>query len=270
MAGLTKITQGALGTLDYFSVDGTITASAFSGDGSALTNVPAGISSVKNVVITSSSTYTPTSGTKFFKVYACGGGGGGGGCSGQSGADQATHGGSAGSTTVKIYNATEMGATASITIGGGGGGGNIAGSNGGNGGSTTFAPAGTGLTITGIGGRFSYGNASGADSIGLTNQSYLSTSLQNGDYVLFGEHGYMGHFWKRETIGSSGGYWRGGAGGNSFFGRGGAGIYTNSNYALTGNNGALGGGGSGTIAGTSDGGAGGAGGSGIVVIEEYA
>ena len=56
----------------------TIAASQLTGalpalDGSALTNLSGGVSAVQTVVVTSSGTYTPTSGTKFVTVYCMGG-----------------------------------------------------------------------------------------------------------------------------------------------------------------------------------------------------
>jgi len=148
------------------TITGTATATAFSGDGSALTNVPAGVSAVNTVVVTSTSTYTPTSGTKFVNVYATGGGGGAGGIVsnaasyvyGSSGA------GGGGGTSFRTYNATELGANAAVTIGAGGGGAN-GNANGSTGGTTTFNPAGTGASIVGYGGGGGYGIDLGGGAI---------------------------------------------------------------------------------------------------------
>ena len=120
-------------------------------NGSALAG---GVSAVKTVDITSSSTYTPTAGTKVVTVYATGGGAGAGGIN-QSTTVYYAYGsggaGGAGGTGIRTYDATQLGANASITIGAGGSGGsgNATGSNGG---TTTFDPAGTGTTITAYGG----------------------------------------------------------------------------------------------------------------------
>ena len=104
-------------------------------------------------VFTASGTYTPTAGKTTFLVFATGGGGGGLTASGNGG--DLGFGAGAGGTAARLYNTTELGASASITIGGGGGG--VEGSAypsliGGSGGNTTFDPIGTGLTITGNGG----------------------------------------------------------------------------------------------------------------------
>jgi hypothetical protein len=89
-------------------------------------------------VFTANGTYTPTAGKTTFLVFATGGGGGGG--SGSFGSS----GGGAG-TAVRLYNTTELGSSASVSIGAGGG---VAAS----GGSSSFTPAGTGGVMSGLGG----------------------------------------------------------------------------------------------------------------------
>ena len=104
-------------------------------------------------VFTANGTYTPTANKTTFLVFATGGGGGGLTASGDGG--DLGFGAGAGGTAVRLYNTTELGASASITIGGGGAGVNgtaYPSLIGGSGGSTTFDPIGTGLTITGNGG----------------------------------------------------------------------------------------------------------------------
>ena len=103
-------------------------------------------------VFTASGTYTPTAGKTTFLAFATGGGGGG---LTADGTGDVGYGAGAGGTAARLYNTTELGASASITIGGGGAGVNgTAYPNlvGGSGGNTTFDPIGTGLTITGNGG----------------------------------------------------------------------------------------------------------------------
>ena len=119
-------------------------------------------------VFTASGTYTPTAGKTTFLVFVTGGGGGsGGGVVGGSG-------GGAG-TAVRLYNTTELGSSASITIGAGAGGGTAA-----SGGSSSFTPAGTGGVMSGLGGGgavgsvnvlgVSAGTTSGTFSFGLNGQ----------------------------------------------------------------------------------------------------
>ena len=254
------------------TVTGTLTATAFSGDGSGLTNVPAGVSSVNMRVFTSSTTYTPTSGTKFFLVYCTGGGGGSGGINtfGNQGFF-ATGGGGAGGTAIRTYNATEMGATASISIGGGGstGGQNT---NGGTGGTSTFNPAGTGTTLTGSGGE---GSSCGQADTGISDHGNGGTA-SGGLINKKGGDGSIGEYGRgNNNLYNDGGglMQQSGSGGDSFWGHGGSSVRAEngSNIYSTGQAGSLGGGASGSaVRDRSSGGNGASGGSGVVVIMEYA
>lgn len=123
---------------------------------------------------TTSTTYTPTSGKTTFLVFATGGGGG----SGSSSDDNPSGGGGGGGTAIRLYTSVEMGANATVTIGAGGTTGNP--SNGGTGGSTSFDPAGTGLTITGAGGAGSLANARAGGNGGSTTNSAFSINGQKG------------------------------------------------------------------------------------------
>ena len=104
---------------------------------------------------TASGTYTPTAGKTTFLVFATGGGGGACG----SGSIPAYYGsaGGGGGTAIRLYSTTELGSSASITVGAGGNGGagianSTAGTGGQGGGSTIFTPSGTGLALTSAGG----------------------------------------------------------------------------------------------------------------------
>jgi hypothetical protein len=115
-------------------------------------------------VFTSSGTFTPTTGKTTFLVF-CTGGGGGSGYADMPGdvfnnTIFTSAGGGAGGTGIRLYNATEMGSSAVVTIGAGGSRGNSSGQDGGNGGTSSFNPAGTGVTVEGNGGGGSsaYGN----------------------------------------------------------------------------------------------------------------
>ncbi len=158
-----------------------------------------GVSLVDMQVITTTSTYTPTSGTQFVKVYCVGAGGGGGGAEATTtgGSNQAIGGGgSGGGTAIRTYNSTELGATASITIGAGGTGGTGF-ADGTDGGNTTFNPAGTGVTLTGGGGgkgfgcktnnrRKSYANTPGSGTNGQLNIKGRSDPYSFGhDQLIF-------------------------------------------------------------------------------------
>jgi hypothetical protein len=122
-------------------------------------------------IFTANGTYTPTAGKTTFLVFATGGGGGGGNGTGSA---SRGCGGGGGGTALRLYDSTEMGSSASLTIGAGGG-------SAATGGSTSFDPSGTGVTITGIGGAAgptNSGNYGGAG--GGTTNSIFDTSGSRG------------------------------------------------------------------------------------------
>lgn len=260
----------------------TIAASQLTGalpalDGSALTNLSGGVSAVQTVVVTSSGTYTPTSGTKFVTVYCIGAGGGGGNTSGSSNVPCNGGGGGAGGTAIRTYNATELGANASVSIGSGGSGGasHHDPRDGSNGNGTTFDPAGTGVTLIGYGGTAGYGASNS-----YWGRGGVGGSASNGQINRNGMPAYC----VANTSGKDQGMTRssqanaagttGMMGGNSMFTLG----STNTAYGSGGNievsgaAGAIGCGGQGAMARENyqAGGSGGAGGAGYVVIMEYA
>jgi len=153
-------------------------------------------------VFTANGTYTPTAGKSTFLVFATGGGGGGG----RTTSTVSAGGAGGGGTAFRLYSTSEMGATAAVTIGAGGAGSTVNNTAGSTGGSTIFAPIGTGLTITGLGGAGSL--TSGGVGGGSTN------SLVSLDGTRGGPAG------NGTTITSSGG-------GTFFAGRGGGGIGRN-------------------------------------------
>jgi hypothetical protein len=146
---------------------------------------------------TANGTYTPTAGKTTFLVFATGGGGGGG-SDNYGGAG----GGGAGGTALRLFNSTEMGASASITIGSGGGASS-------NGGSTTFDPVGTGLTITGGGGG-------GGDNSFSDDGSYAGGAGGAGGSATnsqFNANGNGGDGGQPNRVGSGGSsFWAGGRG----------------------------------------------------------
>lgn len=116
-------------------------------------------------VFTSSGTYTPSANKTSFVVF-CTGGGGGSGYAASTGSSQnyanfTSGGGGAGGTGIRIYDVAEMGSSAVVTVGGGGSAG-TSGNSGGNGGTSSFDPAGTGVTIQGNGGGGSAANGYGS------------------------------------------------------------------------------------------------------------
>jgi hypothetical protein len=111
-------------------------------------------------IVTATGTYIPSSSKTAFLVLATGGGGG-----------QATAGagssGGAGATAIRLYSVSEMGGSASVTIGAAGANGNP----GANGGNTVFDPGGTGLTLTGGGGGGGTSAVNGGGAGGTTTNS---------------------------------------------------------------------------------------------------
>jgi len=125
---------------------------------------------------TSSGTFTPASGrTGFLFILIGGGGSSGGGRANNDDTTRPARSGQAGSaaTALKFYNASEMGANASITVGSGGA---ASTGNGSAGGSSSVNPAGSGATCTAGGGggsNYAGGNANTAGGSGGTSSNQL-------------------------------------------------------------------------------------------------
>lgn len=269
-------------SLDKLSATGTKSSSTFLRGDNTFATVPTGVSLVDMQVITTTSTYTPTSGTQFVKVYCVGAGGGGGGAeSTATGGQVRAGGGGGGGTAIRTYNSTELGATASITIGSGGtGGAGSTFSDGADGGNTTFNPAGTGVTLTGNGGEGGYG---------LSYSNAISSRNGNGGTATNGQLNIRGNcfgqesdpMWQGDPSGTEGVdailNYRGNAGGGSFLSSNGEVLFkpraasggtAETIVSANGDNGSGGNGGYVQLEiATADGGDGG---DGMVVIEEYA
>ena len=266
-------------TLDMLSATGTKSSSTFLRGDNSFATVPTGVSLVDMQVITTTSTYTPTSGTQFVKVYCVGAGGGGGGAESTStGAQVRGGGGGGGGTAIRTYNSTELGATASITIGSGGTGGTGF-ADGTDGGTTTVNPAGTGVTLTGNGGKKGFATKRGSNVSGLSGMGGTATNGQlniRGRNLFFEQSSNYG-----DITGSEGtAYFNvqfGRNGGGSFLSsdgevlkkfRAASGGTAGSTDGADGDNGSGGNGGFASLeVATADGGDGG---DGMVVIEEYA
>ena len=149
---------------------------------------------------TANGTYTPTAGKTTFLVFATGGGGGGGAYSSGAFGGGRGSGGGGGGTALRLYDTTELGSSASITVGGGGG-------VGGTGGSTVFTPSGTGLTITGSGGSGGSSSGYGGAGGGTTNSLFsLAGGRGESTATLWGGSGGVSVF-----AGGNGGGGYGGA-----------------------------------------------------------
>ena len=130
-------------------------------------------------VITATGTYTRPSGKTSFLVFCCGGGGGSGFAAGSGSIFGETGGGGGGGTGVRLYTASEMGSTASVTIGAGGSGGTSGTEDGGTGGTSSFNPIGSGVTVQGTGGVGSRKSTNGAPSQGASGGSFSGAQFGN-------------------------------------------------------------------------------------------
>ena len=223
----------------------------------------AAINRVSSRVITATGSYTAAANLVYAMVFVTGGGGGGGGADGADTASGAGGGGGpAGGTTMRVYNSTEMGASATITIGAGGNGGGNTGTNGTAGGSTSFVPAGTGFNLSATGGAVSIGFRATTGGVGGSGAGGV------------GAGGIMN--WEGGDGGSGGGadtgeFALGGIGGASFWGGGGtngAAANAGSSAGQPGTAYGSGGGGAACID-TTTGAAGGAGKAGVVLVVEF-
>ena len=224
-----KITAGTIATARLGS--GTASSSTFLRGDQTYASAAGGLQSVQ--FFSSSGTYTRPAGISKIRVYITGGGGAGG--NGDSGVFYSAAGsGGAGGTAIELIDASSM-TTVAVTIGAGA----IRG--GANSGTSSF-------------GSFcsAKGGGNGGNTNGPTNT--LGGYAIGGDLNLYGQGGGGSFAPTTQTQGVFGGnsYWGGGAGGI---------------YSQNGVNGAVGGGGSG---GNVVGSGGGNGGSGLCYIEEYA
>lgn len=240
------------------ALTGTVDGRDVAVDGAKLDGIEAGATagSLVNVqTLTATGTFTPTAGATRFLVYCTGGGAGGGSAKGTVGI--ATGGGGGGGGTIQaFFNATEMGATAAVTIGAGSAGSSTVDITAGTAGTTTFNPVGTGGTLTAVGGTG--GQSAEASSVTETAPGGSGGSLSTGGFL----HG-VGHSGSSgENVGKA----SGGGGGGSWWGGGGAPtkLTTNGINAIT-----RGSGGSGAFSATSTLRNGGAGMAGVIIVHEY-
>jgi hypothetical protein len=149
-------------------------------------------------VFTATGTYTPTAGKTTFLIMATGGGGGGGGSgTGSNGNFGSGGGGGAGGTGWRLYTSTEMGGSATVTVGAGGAAGGFN-TSGGAGGTTSFAPTGTGLTLSGLnggggGGAYSISGQSisgGGGAGGSATNAQFSVTAQSGNVIATRSQGW--------------------------------------------------------------------------------
>ena len=179
--------------------------------GEALTTLGA-LGTISIQVFTSSGTYTPTVGMKYCIVEAVGAGGGGGGAASSAGGTfNGAGGGGAGEYARSVLAAAAIGASKAVAIGAGGSAGAAGNNNGGTGGDTTL-----GSTIVVASGGLGGGGAVSA-AIGAAG---VNGSGGTGDFLAEGDRGQQGFSATSLVLLP---YNRGGNGGSSMFGRGGAG-----------------------------------------------
>ena len=271
--GLTSLTPYALlaggttstGNIQQVSGLGTSGFILTSNGAGALPSFQAAPSSGFTIInvqaFTTSGTYTPTAGMKYCVVEEVGGGGGGGGVATTGAISLASSpGGGAGGYARKLYTAAEIGANASVVIGAAGTAGTTAPTAGGNGGTTSFDPAGTGVTLSATGGTGGLGL--GPVTVFSSAPGGIGGLGSNGD--LNSQGGPGGLSIAAAAAGVAQGQ-PGGVGGDSVMSGGGSG--GNNTAGGAGLLGAGGGGGSATI--NQPGNPGGAGGPGFMLITEY-
>ena len=190
--GLIVVQNGTtLGGTAWYNADTIVTVDTTPFN---FTQFGGGTLQVVTQVFPSSGTYTPTPGMVACITEAVGGGGGGGGVANCAASNfRLGAGGGYGGYGRKTYTASEIGASATVTIGALGAGGANTGANGGTGGTTTFDPAGSGATLTangGVGGTF--------DTIDRTTLGWgggespgAGGTASNGDINIQGQYGQL-------------------------------------------------------------------------------
>lgn len=179
------------------------------GSGTVMINSLPIITKIARQIITSTSTYTPTTGMKYALVTLVGAGGGGAGASAAGSQNDGGAGGGGGGVGVSLLSASTIGSSQTVTLGAAGAAG-VAGGAGGQGGTTTFGSI---ISITGgAGGTNGNSTATAAAIGGLGGAGGVSTggtiniTGQTGEMCIYGGSSAFGVF--------------GGGGGNSALGYG--------------------------------------------------
>jgi hypothetical protein len=223
VSGITAIANGGTGqvtaadAINALIPSQTGNAGKFLGtNGTAVSWLPT-ISNVTVQVFTSSGTYTPTAAKTSYVVFAVGGGGGGGGGS-------AAGGGGSGGCGFRIYNNTELGSDAAVTVGGGGAAGTSGGfpipvnNPGAAGGSSSFTPEGTGVILQGNGGSGGGGSPGAGGAGGATSNSVIAFNGNRGgvalQYNTFYSNGTVNTTTYQAANGAAASMWGAGQGGN--------------------------------------------------------
>ena len=181
---------------------GAVTATSFSGDGSALT----GVSSVDFVCVSGLTTYTSSTTVTIpagYSAYinAVGGGGSGGtaGCDDDSDCGVAASGGGAGGSAVKYLADSGSDNTLTLTIGSGGAGGYASDT-------STSGNAGGATTVTGTGISISGGGGGGGRGARSTGSGSITAAGATGGVATGGDSNYTGGSTGSVTKSSGSGY----------------------------------------------------------------
>jgi len=144
-------------------------------------------SGAKLDIFNSSGTFTPADGRTNFLVVCTGGGGGGAGVTvhGSPANYWGASGGGGAGTAIKMYSLTEMGASASVTVGTGGAA-TLGLSHGNEGIDSSFNPSGTGVTITGQKGTGASAGYASATATAMSRPGWQGSGV-NGDINCSGE-----------------------------------------------------------------------------------
>ena len=184
---------------------------------------------------TTTHTFTPEAGKSNFLVICTGGGGGAGGVRAHDSNYWGSPGGGGAGTAIRFYNKTEMGASATCTVGKGGAETTAYNTTANDGEDSVFNPAGTGLTITG---------KAGTKAAGAYMSSAASSDMGRPGWPATGENGMINIYGEKaefQTINNYTGATASGiatsdmrsSGGGTFWGKGpgcgGDGAWSNSN-----------------------------------------
>ena len=211
-SGLTAIANGGTGATTAAAALAALLPSQTGNSGKALTTNGTAASwgtiavGASIQVFTSSGTYTPTAGKTSFLVF-CTGGGGGGGANYLGYAYGGAGGG--GGTALRLYTSAELGSTATITVGTGGG---VAAA----GGTSSFAPTGSGLTISGLGGGGGGSAYSGSGGAYFNGSGGGGGGDTNSMFSIAGNYGAGGSVYYLRGIT----FWGGGRGAGGYGGSG--------------------------------------------------